>query len=342
MKAEGGDLQYATLPEGLGRQERPRRPPDRPGAGRAPRPAAGEPGAAGSARPAVEIWRAGPRRPADRPARDPRRGRPRLVGLRRLARSSRSRSSSRRRRPGGLPAPQDDLDPDRAGGRGPRRRSSPRPRSSGSRSRSRSPAGSRSRPTATIPLGSLRDIKGYAFQGRRHAQGGLDRPRRPRPGLGPPRPGQRRPRPLRLPGPARRPARRRRQEPARRRPPSRPEPGALPPGGFRANLRAAISPEGPADGRDRGASNSRSASCSPRSCRCRRPLSGELTLKAEAKGDLAKLADPKAWPLDGQARQPADPLSGGRPSTRSPTEVHVKDGPARRRRLRRPARAASP
>ena len=152
--------------------------------------------------------------------------------------------------------------------------------------------------SATIPLGSLRDLKGYIFRGDATLKGAsidhvdlglvtvhvdlvdgvlelsdfrgqfVDRPagndkNPPRPTLVPP-----------ITGP-------------------------LPPGAFRGRLRASISPRGKATAFLEGDHLPLGELFAP-VMPVPTPLSGELTLKVDVSGDLGKLSDPKSWSLDGR------------------------------------------
>ena len=152
--------------------------------------------------------------------------------------------------------------------------------------------------SATIPLGSLRDLKGYVFRGDATLKGAsidhvdlglvtahlefvdgvldlsdfrgqlVDKPsgddkNPPRPTLVPP------------------------------------SIGALPPGAFRGRLRAMISPRGKASASLEGDHLPLGELFAP-VLPVPTPLSGELTLKVDASGDLGKLADARSWVLDGR------------------------------------------
>ena len=153
--------------------------------------------------------------------------------------------------------------------------------------------------SATIPLGSLKDLKAYAFKGDAslkaasidHVDLGLvtahleladgvlelsdfrgqlvDRPEGDE---------KNPPKPTTLP----------------------PVAGPLPPGGFRGRVRAVISPRGPATAKLEGDHLPLGELLAP-VLPHPSPLSGELTLLVEAKGDLAHLDDPKTWSVDGHA-----------------------------------------
>ncbi len=75
--------------------------------------------------------------------------------------------------------------------------------------------------------------------------------------------------------------------------------GKLPIGGFRASLRAEVSPRGAATVRVEGRDLPLGEIFAP-ALPVPTPLSGDLTMHAEARADLAKLADPKTWTLDGR------------------------------------------
>ena len=151
--------------------------------------------------------------------------------------------------------------------------------------------------TATIPLGSLKDLKAYAFKGDAtlkaasidHVDLGsvsahlelarglldlsdlrgqfVDRPAGD--DRSPPRPTA-----------------------------TLPIAGPLPPGGFRGNLRASISPPGTATAKFEGDHLPLGELFAP-VLPVPTPLSGELTLLVAAKADLGKLSDPKTWSLEG-------------------------------------------
>ncbi len=152
--------------------------------------------------------------------------------------------------------------------------------------------------TATIPLGSLRDIKLYAFKGDLTLKGAsidhvdlgqvsahvdlgegvlaitdfrgqlVDKPAG---GANNPPP------PTTLP----------------------PAEGPLPHGGFRAGLRASISPRGPATIHFEGNSLPLGELFAP-FLPTPTPLSGELSVRVQAGADVANLADGKSWSLDGR------------------------------------------
>jgi translocation and assembly module TamB len=152
--------------------------------------------------------------------------------------------------------------------------------------------------TATIPLGSLRDIKGYAFRGDATLRGAsidhvdlglvsahleladgmldlsdfrgqlVDKPSGSE--KNPPKPT-----------------------------PNVPSAGPLPPGAFRGNVRASISPPGPASARFEGDHLPLGEIFAP-VLPYPSPLSGEVTLRVEAAADLGKLSDPGTWKLHGQ------------------------------------------
>ncbi len=78
-----------------------------------------------------------------------------------------------------------------------------------------------------------------------------------------------------------------------------PTAGELPIGGFRANLRAEVSPRGAATVRIEGRDLPLGELFAP-VLPVPTPISGDLTMRAEARADLAHLADPKTWTLDGR------------------------------------------
>ena len=152
--------------------------------------------------------------------------------------------------------------------------------------------------TATIPLGSLRDLKGYAFKGDATLKGAsidhidlgqvsahvdlvdgmldlsdfrgqfVDKPSGD---------GKNPPKPTTLP----------------------PVSGPLPAGAFRARLHASISPKGPATAKFEGDHLPLGELFAP-FLPVPTPLSGELTLRMEAKADVANLDDSKSWYLEGR------------------------------------------
>src|SRR6185312_6588324 len=93
---------------------------------------------------------------------------------------------------------------------------------------------------------------------------------------------------------------------------------------FRGRLHASISPRGDATAKfegDRLPLGELFAPILP----VPTPLSGELTLLVEAKGDLAKLSDPNSWSLDGRADSRRINYQDA-VLDQVVTEVHLKDG----------------
>ena len=100
--------------------------------------------------------------------------------------------------------------------------------------------------------------------------------------------------------------------------------GPLPAGGFRANLHAEIAPKGLITTLIEGDHLPLGEIFAP-VFPVPTPLSGELTTKVEVKGDLARLDDPKAWTLDGHADSRRIKYRSAI-LDRIATEVHIKDG----------------
>jgi translocation and assembly module TamB len=79
-----------------------------------------------------------------------------------------------------------------------------------------------------------------------------------------------------------------------------PKTGELPTGGFRAHLRASISPQGPMSATIEGRQLPLGELLAP-VLPVPTPLSGELTIKAEVRGDIARMSDPRSWTLEAHA-----------------------------------------
>ena len=103
-----------------------------------------------------------------------------------------------------------------------------------------------------------------------------------------------------------------------------PRTGELPPGGFRARLRAEVSPPGLATARIEGRQLPLGELFAP-FLPVPTPLSGDLSIDTEAKVDLAKLADPKSYILDGRIESRRIAYKGA-VLDHVATQLHVKAG----------------
>lgn len=103
-----------------------------------------------------------------------------------------------------------------------------------------------------------------------------------------------------------------------------PKTGELPPAAFRSHVRASISPRGPLTATIEGRQLPLGELLAP-VLPVPTPLSGELTIKAEVRGDLAKLDDPKAWIFDAHADSRRIAYRGAT-LDQVATEVHLKAG----------------